>query len=385
MIRPENRSRIALVLTVVFFVFLVLIASQSSTWAAPGTQGTIPRPGVLYLPLILKNFPSPTPNPNVLWVNSPNGLVSDSQSASPRNRLYVASRDTNSVTVWDEVGQTTLKTIPVGYLPWGMAIANNRVFVGNFGSNSVSVIDAETMNKMTPDIDLSSCGGGVQPAYIAANILTKRVYVALYASGKVAVIDSTNNNLVGCLDAGAGTFGVAINPWLGQLYVTNRNAMNLMVFDISTSPETLRQTVPLSGKPFFVQADLSQSGVYFMLSTNGPKYNVANALQIYGATLDSITFNKAVVIGNTYDGGAIWVSQARGGSLYIAASADNQLQIVESVDFTLFQNIAITDPFAITQNYWLNRMYITSRSTGWVTVQSDSLGAPDRARTPQRK
>jgi len=58
--------------------------------------------------------------------------------------VYVANNGSNSVSVIDAAGNAVVATIPVGNVPYGIAVdpSGTRVYVANNGSNSVSVIDA---------------------------------------------------------------------------------------------------------------------------------------------------------------------------------------------------------------------------------------------------
>jgi YVTN family beta-propeller protein len=314
----------------------------------------------------LTKTPAPAP-PISIPVQEPKGLASD----TTRNRLYVTSRNTNSVLVWDEIAQRTLTTIPVGQKPWGVGVVNNRVFVGNSNSASVSVIDATRMAKMT-DIRLNGvCDGG--PTNLAVNPNNNRVYVALYGMGRVAVIDATSNTLVDCVPTAGGTTGVAVNPLLNQMYVSNRDAKNLQVFDISAVPARLIWTEPLGGVPYFVQANLSTSEVYVTVAYDAGDYLNANNLQAYSASDVGLSLSVATIIGNTYDGGFLWVSQASG-ALYIAATADNKLQIMDLTSFSIVQTIPMPDPFGITENRGLSRMYIGNRGINSIDIERDDLG-----------
>ncbi len=299
-------------------------------------------------------------------ISQPNGMVSDAS----RHRLYVTSRDTGWLMIWDEVNLRVLTTIKVGSQPWGVGLVNDRVFVSNSNSATVSVIDAASMTRLT-DINLAPlCSGS--PAHIAVNPNTQRAYVAMYGSGRVAVIDATTNTVVGCLNTGLGTFGVAVNPALNQLYVGSRDAMTLQVFDLSRAPGVLLQTVSLGGSPFFVQANSNTNQVYVAVAHDVPNYSIADMLYVFNASSLGVTLSTVPTIGNTDDGGTIWVSQATG-RLYIAATADNELEIVDPTTFTILQRISMTDPLAITEDLGLGKMYIANRQANQITIVSDSL------------
>jgi len=302
-------------------------------------------------------------------VSAPHGLVSDTS----RHHLFVASKNTKQVVVLDETNQRLLATVGVESIPWGIGLVNDRVFVANNNSRTVSVISAATLIKMA-DINLSGrCDGG--PAHVAVNPNTNRVYVALYGIGRVAVIDATSNQLVGCLSAGQGTFGVAVNPTLGQLYVTNRDAMTLQVYDISTVPGSLIGTVPLGGVPFSVEADANTSRVYAMVAYDSPDYGNPNMLLAWEATASEISLVNLAIIGNTDDGGSIKVSQANG-ALYIAATHDNELEVLDPNTLSIVQRVSMTDPLDMAEDSELGWMYIGNRSTNAITIVSDSLTGP---------
>ncbi|MBI3537565.1 MAG: YncE family protein [Chloroflexi bacterium] len=313
----------------------------------------------------------------------PQGMVSD----VARNRLYIASRSTNSVVIVDENASKIVKTIPVGSKPWGVAYVNNRVYVGNFASNTVSIIDAATQNKIT-DLNLNNsraaiqCDGGA--ANIVADATSKRVYVAMYGNpGRVAVIDAVSNSLVDCLRANAGTFGVALNASRKQLYVTNRDGQDLQVFDVSKTPAVMIQDVSAGGVPFFVYYNQVTAQVYVAVATDAPDFSNANLLRIYSTDSKGVKslLNKA--IGNTDPGGMMLFSSLSG-LLYIAASKDNFVEVYNVNTWTLEKKISISEPFGIAENRNLGKIYFGSRKGGTVRVESIGETNPSPTETPTR-
>jgi YVTN family beta-propeller protein len=311
--------------------------------------------------------PAPAPPITVPGINEPKGM------ASLNNRLYIASRNTNSVFVLNELTLTVIKQITVGTRPWGVAAVNNKIYVANNGSVSISVIDPVMLTK-TKDIKLNGlCDGG--PANIAADPGNNRVFVAMYGN-RVAVIDATSDTLADCIPTDGGTFGVAYNPSLNQLYVTNRDGMSLQVFDVSTNPATLIQKESLGGVPFFVQANLSTNEVLVAVAFNPPDYDQANNLEVFSAFPGGIALSLATIVGNTDDGGYIMVSQANG-AIYINATSDNQLQVLDPVTYGVCATENLTDPFGMTENPTLGRMYIGLRRGNQLDIESNALcGGP---------
>lgn len=52
----------------------------------------------------------------------------------------------NSISVIDGKTNELIKTISVGFEPWGIAYNswNNNIYVSNYGENTISVIDTKT-------------------------------------------------------------------------------------------------------------------------------------------------------------------------------------------------------------------------------------------------
>jgi YVTN family beta-propeller protein len=83
--------------------------------------------------------------------------------------------------------------IDVGNDPNAIAInyATNTVYVTNYGSDSISVINGSDNTKIGEDIPI-----GKDPQDIAINYATNTVYVANFVSNGVSVIDGATNKVV---------------------------------------------------------------------------------------------------------------------------------------------------------------------------------------------
>ena len=83
----------------------------------------------------------------------------------------------------------------------------------------ISVIDGET-NKITTSIPV-----GEKPTGLAIDITNEgnnRLYVANYDSDSISVVDTARNIVVGNMTSGGDSpVGIAINPVTGKLYVSN--------------------------------------------------------------------------------------------------------------------------------------------------------------------
>ena len=145
-------------------------------------------------------------------------------------RVYVANRGSNSVTVIDADTNSVIATIPEGGVPSAVAInpRTNRVYVTNL-IRTVSVIDGAS------NAIVASIGVGLGPFSVAVNQETDRVYVANHYDHNVSVIDSLTNSVIATIDTPGGPNGIAVNPRTNRVYVTNGASGSISVIDGSSN------------------------------------------------------------------------------------------------------------------------------------------------------
>ncbi len=338
----------------------------TATSTPPTTVGPTETPGV--------------PPPQV--VVHPKGL----SSYSPGNRLFVTSRDTNSVSVFDEITFAPIVTIPNFLQPFDVGVIKQKAFVSEFGYENdpaapglVSVINVDTMTK-TVEINTSTCGR--QPSHIDVNPNTDRVYATLHSSNKIAVIDSATNSLVACADAGTGVFGIAVNPRFNQFYAGNRDSHDLWVYDGATNQ--VRQKMDLSengkgGSPYYLA--VSPDGTRLYVTVGVPDINVPDQLFIFNIQADNVSLAGKVKIGNTYDGG--WILESRcSGLIYVAITGlnpdntpgpDDRQVYVLNHDLTLNKILKAADgigsqPFGLADNPTLRHIYVGNKGSNTLTL-----------------
>lgn len=144
-------------------------------------------------------------------------------------RVYVSNFGSNSVAVVDATTNTVLTTIPVATGPQGLAVnaAGTRVYVASFTAGAVTVIDAGT-NTVVTTIPVPNA------VDVAVNAAGTRVYVA---AGGVSIVDTTTNAVIGAMPAtGLQAFAtVALSPDGGKLYAWSSGSFRIAVFDVTNT------------------------------------------------------------------------------------------------------------------------------------------------------
>lgn len=214
-------------------------------------------------------------NPRTLGANLPNG------------RVYVSNFDSNTVSVVDTTTSRVIATLPVG-AGAGAPVANVRlkkVYVANSADGTVSVIDETTLTVKTVAV-------GAGPQYGAVDGQHAKVYVNNVTDRTISVIDSTTDKVIKTLPSGAGTtanFG-AVSPVYRRYYLPNQVDGTLTIVDTDT--DTVTRTVTVGSSPREVLPEAVGGDVYVVNQGS-------NSVSVINAATETVVGSFAV-------GGAPW-------------------------------------------------------------------------------
>ena len=177
--------------------------------------------------------------------------------AATSTRLFIASGASDTVTAWDASGATSW-TSKVGSWPYAIVLSKdeNTLYVSNWTSASVSVIDAKTGNVR------STIAVGSHPNAELLSSDGSRLFVACANDDSVRVIDTSRAAVVATIDAGifAQAPPGAIPNGLTQsadgtiLFVADAGENAIVAIDLSATQPTLFGAVPTGWFPTDVVA-----------------------------------------------------------------------------------------------------------------------------------
>ncbi len=180
--------------------------------------------------------------------------------ASIGTKVYVTNGFSNTVSVIDANTNTVSATVVVGSYPRGIKAHGTDVYVANYGDanfsggNYISVINSLN-NTVTARIFLP--GGSLGPR--GMTVLGDNVYVANFRSNNVSVINANTNTITDTIDVGMGPRGIV---GLGtNVYVENFDGGTISVIDTNTN--TVTDTVVVGHSP----AGMGISGTDIYLSS----------------------------------------------------------------------------------------------------------------------
>jgi YVTN family beta-propeller protein len=145
-------------------------------------------------------------------------------------RLYVSNWGSDSVSVIDLATKKVVRQIPVGRLPEAMALSadGGRLFVANTNSDSVSVIDtARGKSVQTIALSFKALPTGVAPTGLALSPTGDTLYASLAGVNADAVVELKHNTIKGYIPAGWYPTAVFANAPLRQIVTLSGKGLGI--------------------------------------------------------------------------------------------------------------------------------------------------------------
>jgi YVTN family beta-propeller protein len=279
---------------------------------------------------------------------------------SSANRVYVATREAQNVTVIDGTSNTVSSTVPTGTQNARVAYdpSTNRIFVTGQVDGRVTVIDATTNSV------IGSIFVGGQPFGVAVNPVTHRAYVAINsntssASNTVKVIDTTTNSVIANATVpGDAPLLVAVNPVTNRIYVTHDGAGASGVAVIDGATNALITDIPLSAANG-VAVDPATNRIYVTTQ--------ANNVRVIDGTTNAII--DTIPVGNFPLGIAVNAATNRA---YVANVSSSTVSVIDLNTDTVVDTVPVgSNPIDVAVNPTTNRIYVTNAGNCTVSVIAD--------------
>ena len=209
-------------------------------------------------------------------------------------------------------------TIPVGFGPKGVLFdpANGFVYVANYGSDTVSVIDGAT------DRLIANISVGSNPTSLAYDSSDGDIYVANSGSVNASVIDGTTDEVVANVTVGPLAQWVSFDPSNGDVYVTyspqpscpSSGCPQPRVTVVDASNDTVLASVAAGSMPWGVAADTANGYVY-VADSGSDKVSVLGGAQNDIVTTLTVGLHP---LGVAFDpsNGDVYVTNVNGYSMY---------------------------------------------------------------------
>jgi YVTN family beta-propeller protein len=315
--------------------------------------------------------PTATPIPPVTvpvpGLNYPKDLA-----VNPANhRVYITSRDSGSLIVIDGVGYGLLASANVGAQPWGVAVnpSTNKVYVANFAGGDVTVLNATTM------AFIKTIPVGPNPTFVRINEATNRVFVVVYGTSRLVVINGATDAIEANVPTGGhAAWGLAVNPNLNRVYVSNRDSGTITTLDGNAgwsvrADETFGPCGGVGASPYALAFNPANNKLYNACAPSG---NVNRAVVFHAAT-DGLTPLAVLPIpGGGADGGGGIAIAGDSGNAFFTNAAANSVSVVSGVSNLVTKTWpAGGNPFGAAADSGLGRVFVGDRFDDNLTILSD--------------
>ncbi len=176
-------------------------------------------------------------------------------------RVYVACAGTSEEpdsTVYEiDCSADTVRAVhAAGHNPNALCYnpANNMLYSANTGSNTVSAIPCSSGTEVT------QIPVGSEPVALACNPANNKVYCANAGDTTVSVIDGGNNQVEATVVTGQGPQALCYDSIMNTVFCANRDSRTVAVID--GAEDRVIATVYLSSRPWRLEFDIDSNRVY---------------------------------------------------------------------------------------------------------------------------
>ena len=284
----------------------------------------------------------------------PEGVAWDSQNGY----LYVANYGSDNVSVINGATDAVVGTVRVGSGPRDVAydIGNGYLYVTNTNSDNVSVINGAR------DTVVSSVTVGNIPWGVAYDIGNGYLYMANDGSNNVSVINGATDAVVGSISVGNGPIAVAYDSGNGYLYVANFGSHNVSVINGVTDAVVGSVTVGIY--PYAVAYDSGNGYLYVanygsdnMSVINGATDTVVGTIPV-GTGPDGVAYDSA----NRY----LYVTNANCPS---SPCGPGNVSLINGATDTVVGNIPVgAFPVGVAYDGANGYLYVTNGGSGSISI-----------------
>lgn len=240
-----------------------------------------------------------------------------------------------------------ISPVGIGYNP-----NNNYMYVSDFGSNTVSVIDCSTNLIVGSPIVVGS-----SPREIAYNSSNNCIYVTNQSSSSVSVIDCNSNTvLVSSIPVGLNSIGIAYNSINNCMYVCSSSSSSVYVIDCATN--TVTNIISLTGFNGFITFNPTNNIMYVSLQ-------ILDSVAMIDCATNTVV-GSLIPVGTTPEQMAY---NSFSNSIYVTNLNTNDVSIINCASNTVTSSFSVgNNPYGITYNSYTNSMYVSNSGDTYISI-----------------
>ena len=317
---------------------------------------------------------SPQPTPLISTIrgfSGPLGLTYDSNNkyvyvtnygdSSGRSNSNSNNANANKVSVIDTSTDKFIDTVSVGKKPLAITYnpSNNKVYVANTFSDTVSVIDTLRNNNIISNINVGHFPGNSSSGF-AYNLRNGNIYVANIGSDSVSEIGGSTNAVTSTIKQLFNPAGIAYDPVNGHVYVTNKEANTVSVIDTLRNNKVIA-TIPVDKSPSAIIFDSVNGHVYV---ANTGSDNSKDTLSVIDTSTNKVV--ATIPVGNGPNGITLDSSSGR---IYVTNTFSNNVSVIDDSKNKVITTISVgTNPYGIVYNTSNHHVYVANHGSNSISV-----------------
>ncbi|MGH9979992.1 MAG: YncE family protein, partial [Nitrososphaeraceae archaeon] len=329
MVKLTNTNTILLISTIIIAIFagntLFLILPFQNAFAHHIIKeiAVTERPMLISLDeplLFVSNLGKPvisiisTVSDNVVGtINSTNSVI-DVEGVLDKNRVYVATFQTGEIEVYDLTTKELIKKIPIpgSTIQFPMRLGdtltvtskvitggssldynpnNEMLYVANYNTNKVIVIDIKNNDTIVKTIDVSP-----HPIDVKVDPVTNQILATSFASKKLTFISADTNEITRTIDTGISPWGIGIDNREHLAYIAHHNSPYIAVVDI-LNKKVIKQ-IPIGFESQSIVVDTNEHKIYVsfhdvdkIVKIDGNNNEIETVIELDGRTPNDIAID----------------------------------------------------------------------------------------------
>lgn len=275
------------------------------------------------------------------------------------NKIYVANAISNTVSVIDGDNDTVIGQVKVGENPYSVEVHSGtfptKIYVLN-SNDTVSVINSSNYMSHNIVVANDACIADISPTtiYIGQTLVNQ--------SGAVAVIDATNDTVIGHINVGDSPCPIleadSLPDFESKVYVANTDSDTISV--INGSSNTWIKDIPVAQEP----RHMTSAGNGKIYVAGNDTISVINVIDDTNKQNISLGLQTGPILGDPYSN-----------KIYIANPDSNSVSVINSSNHTAvlekkeIQNITVGRyPGTLSINHKTHMIYVGNRNSHTVSV-----------------
>jgi YVTN family beta-propeller protein len=288
------------------------------------------------------------------------------------NKVYVANKISETVSVIDGTTDKKIDDIPVGILPSAIAVNpnTNKVYVLD-ADGFLSVIDGKNDIHKVSHVHINT---DEDPPIIAVNTNRNIIYIGDPGSKILSVIDGKNDKVLPAnITIDVPPEAIAVNPNTNKVYVLDVDG-NVMEID-ELNHTALRHIFQVEESFFFVPTiavNPNSNTIYILIKSD---LNILFMIDPYAEVQEIIKEEGANIVSTGSGPSAIAVNP-NSNTIYVTNRADNTVSVIDGTTNKKIDDIPVGIlPSAIAVNPKTNTIYTANERSNTITVIDGNIDA----------